>query len=82
MARLQIPKPSAFIEGFCQSAGVSSEILKTLLTGFMPCKPRFVSGVKRHVSESIKLNPGKPRLVAGSFTLSKRLSRCSWVKTP
>jgi hypothetical protein len=38
------------------------------LTGFMPRKPRFVSGVKRHVSESIKLNPGKPRLVAGSFT--------------
>jgi hypothetical protein len=34
----------------------------------MPCKPRFVCGVKRHVSESIKLNPGKPRLVAGSFT--------------
>jgi hypothetical protein len=33
----------------------------------MTCKPRFVSGVKRHVSELIKLNPGKPRLVGGEL---------------
>ena len=37
------------------------------MTGFMPRKPRFLSGVKRHVSESIKLNPGKPRLVGGEL---------------
>ena len=33
----------------------------------MPRKPRFISGVKRLVSESIKLNPGKPRLVGGEL---------------
>jgi hypothetical protein len=37
------------------------------MTGFMPRKPRFINGVKRHVSESIKLNPGKPRLVGGEL---------------
>ena len=42
------------------------------LTCFMPRKPRFVSGVKRHVSETIKLNSGKPRLVAGE--LHKKLT--------
>jgi hypothetical protein len=40
-----------------------------LLTGFMPRKPRFVSGVKRHVSEKNKLNSGKPRLVGGELYL-------------
>jgi len=45
----------------------SATAFSMVLTGFMPCKPRFVSGVKRHVSESIKLNPGKPRLVGGEL---------------
>jgi len=37
----------------------------------MPRKPRFVSGVKRHVSESIKLNSGKPCLVGGELHIIK-----------
>ena len=35
---------------------------QTCLTGLMPRKPRFVSRVKRHVSEQKQLNSGKPRL--------------------
>ena len=37
----------------------------------MPRKPRFVSGVERHVSESIKLNPGKPRLIGGELHIER-----------
>jgi len=33
----------------------------------MPRKPRFVSGVKRHVSKNEKSNSGKPRLVGGKL---------------
>jgi hypothetical protein len=41
-----------------------------LLTGFMPCRPRFVSGVKRHVIEiKIKLREAPPRRRGASKTL-------------
>jgi hypothetical protein len=50
------------------------------MTGFMPHKPRFVSGVKRNVYDKQKLNSGKPRLVGGKLHFKYLHRKKSYLK--